>query len=174
MDESMELRGQGFVLRRWRAGDLPSLVLHADDDEVARRVSDSFPHPYTEADGIAFLGGQVVDLTQPVLAIEIDGQACGGIAARVGRGERAHSAELGYWLARKHWGRGLMTQAVATYLPWAIVEYQLLRVQAFTLDFNLASARVLLKSGFIEEGVEHRAVMKQGELHDLRRFALLP
>jgi RimJ/RimL family protein N-acetyltransferase len=116
----------------------------------------------------------VVDLAQPVLAIEIDGQACGGIGARVAQGERRHSAELGYWLARRHWGRGLMTQVVAAYLPWVVAQYRLLRVQAFTLDFNQASARVLLKSGFVEEGIERRAVMKQGQLHDLRRFALLP
>ncbi|MET0290266.1 MAG: GNAT family protein [Pseudoxanthomonas sp.] len=174
MDASFELHAGGFILRRWRRDDLPALVRHADDAEVARRVSDRFPHPYTQADGIAFLEGRVVDLSQPVLAIEIDGQACGGIGARVGAGERLHSAELGYWLARAHWGRGLMTQAVATYLPWVIAHYQLMRVQAFTLDFNAASARVLRKSGFEEEGVERRAVIKHGQLHDLRRFALLP
>ena len=66
---------------------------------IVRGLSDRFPHPYTRADGEAFLAGRIVDLDAPVLAIEIDGEACGSIGVRhEAGGERAHSAELGYWL----------------------------------------------------------------------------
>ncbi|HEY9541436.1 MAG TPA: GNAT family N-acetyltransferase, partial [Luteimonas sp.] len=85
-------------LRPWRADDLDSLLLHADDEQVSRGTSDRFPFPYTRADGGAFLAGHVVDLDAPVFAIEIDGQACGGIGVRPGQDERRHTAELGYWL----------------------------------------------------------------------------
>src|SRR3546814_20721925 len=49
-------------LRAWRADDLDSLRLHADDEQVSRGTSDRFPFPYTRADGGAFLAGHVVDL----------------------------------------------------------------------------------------------------------------
>lgn len=165
------LRGDGFVLRRWRRDDLESLLMHANDIRIVRGLSDRFPHPYTRADGERFLAGEVVDLADPVFAIEIGGQACGGIGARPGQGERRHGAELGYWLGQAHWGRGLMTRVVALYAPWVMRGLSLHRLQATVLDNNPASARVLLKNGFEEEGTQRCAVVKFGELHDLRVFA---
>lgn len=165
------LQGEGFVLRPWRETDLESLLAHADDEQVARGVSDRFPFPYTRADGEAFLAGRVVDLADPVLAIEIDGRACGGIGARPGTGERAHSAEFGYWLGRAHWGKGTMTRAVSVFAPWVMRELALYRLHATVLGFNIGSAQVLRRNGFLEEGVQRAAVFKRGVLHDLRMFA---
>ncbi|WP_149196078.1 GNAT family N-acetyltransferase [Luteimonas suaedae] len=169
--DGIRLGGDGFVLRRWRRDDLDALVRHADDARVARAVSDRFPHPYTREDGIRFLSGEVVDLSQPVFAIEIGGEACGGIGARPGSGERARSAEFGYWLGHAHWGRGTMTRVVAAFAPWMMRELALHRLFATVLDGNPASARVLEKNGFVEEGVQRCAVLKHGRLHDLRVFA---
>jgi RimJ/RimL family protein N-acetyltransferase len=159
-------------LRPWRAGDLESLLLHANDEQVSRGTSDRFPFPYTRADGEAFLAGRVVDLDAPVFAIEIDGCACGGIGVRPGQGERRYTAELGYWLGRSYWGRGHVTRIVGTFAPWVMDALSLYRLHATVLDFNAASARVLLKNGFIEEGTQRNAVFKRGRLHDLRVFAL--
>ena len=164
------LQGDGFVLRPWRATDLDSLVRHADDPQVARGVSDRFPSPYTREDGEAFLSGQVIDLSTPVFAIEIDGEACGSIGVHRLAGERAVGAELGYWLGRAHWGRGVMTQVVAAFAPRVEGALGVLRLQATVLDFNVGSARVLEKNGFVEEGRLRCAVRKRGRLHDLRVF----
>lgn len=170
--ESRELAiAEGIRLRPWRADDLDALVRHANDEQVSRGLADRFPFPYTREDGVAFLAGHVVDLQGPVFAIEIDGEACGGIGARLGSGERRHVAELGYWLGRMHWGRGIMTRTVRTYESWLMDEFRLYRLQATVLDFNFGSARVLQKNGFVEEGLQRAAVFKRGELHDLRIFA---
>lgn len=169
----VRLAGEGFVLRPWRNDDLEALLKHADDPRVPRGLSDRFPHPYTRADGEAFLEGRVVDPADPLLAIEIGGEACGGIALRLGSGERAHGGELGYWLGREHWGRGWMTRVVAAYLDWAVPEVGLQRVEASVLDSNPASARVLEKNGFCEEGLRRSVVRKPDGLHDLRMFARL-
>lgn len=171
--DGVRLAGDGFVLRRWRPGDLDALLRHADDAAVVRGLSDRFPHPYTRADGEAFLAGRVVDLDAPVLAIEIRGEACGGIGIRRLAGDRAHGAELGYWLGRVHWHRGVMRAVVARYLPWLVDALALSRVQASVLDTNPASARVLVANGFAEEGVLRAAVRKPDGLHDLRVFSRL-
>lgn len=164
-------QGEGFLLRPWRRDDLDSLVAHADDAEVSRGLSDRFPYPYTRQDGERFLEGQVVDLDHPVFAIEVGGRAVGGIGAHPGRGERAHGAEFGYWLGRPLWGAGLMTRVVGAFAPWAMRHLALYRLYATVLDGNPASARVLAKNGFEEEGVQRCAVYKHGRLHDLRVFA---
>ncbi|MCL1553094.1 GNAT family N-acetyltransferase [Xanthomonas nasturtii] len=168
MHELLTLQEEGFVLRRWRQDELDALLQHANDPLVPRGLSERFPHPYTRADGEAFLAGRVVDLQHPLLAIEIDGQACGTIAVRPGQGERRFSAELGYWIGRTHWGRGWMTRIVGTYVAWAMQALPLYRVQATVLDTNPASATVLLRNGFVEEGVSRCALMKPDGLHDLR------
>jgi RimJ/RimL family protein N-acetyltransferase len=169
----VRLVGDGFLLRRWGGEDLEALLRHANDARVSRGVSDRFPFPYTRKDGEDFLAGKVVDLNDPVLAIEIGGEACGGIGIRPGAGERSHGAELGYWLGHAHWGRGVMTRTMAMYVPWVMDQLSLLRLQATVLDINPASARVLLKNGFSEEGTMRGAVMKHDGLHDLRLFGRL-
>ena len=165
------IEGDGFLLRPWRASDLDALVRHADDEQVARGVSDRFPFPYTREDGERFLAGKVIDLRDPVFAIEIDGEACGGIGAHAGKGERSQAAEFGYWLGRAHWGKGTMTRAVALFAPWVMHELRLYRLYATVLAFNIGSAQVLRRNGFMEEGVQRAAVFKRGVLHDLRMFA---
>jgi len=164
-------RGDGFVLRPWRLDDLDSLVAHANDEQVSRGLADRFPYPYTREDGERFLSGGVIDMAEPVFAIEVDGRACGGIGAHPGKGERAHSAEFGYWLGRSLWGAGLMTRVVAAFAPWAMNELALYRLYATVFDHNPGSARVLLKNDFTEEGAQRCAVVKRGQLHDLRVFA---
>lgn len=165
--------GDDIRLRPWRASDLDALLRHADDERIPRGLSDRFPHPYTRADGEAFLSGRVIELSDPVFAIEIDGEACGGIGAHPFRGERSVGAEFGYWLGHAHWGRGVMTRVVAAFAPWAMAALALERLQAGVLDFNLGSARVLQKNGFVEEGLLRHAVRKRGRLHDLRMFGRL-
>src|SRR5690606_14622045 len=114
-----------------RGSDLDALLRHADDPAIVRGLSERFPNPYTRADGEAFLAGRVVDFSLPVLAIEIDGEACGGIGVGHRPGaERGHAAELGYWLGRAHWNRGVMRRVVALYLPWVMDALSLSRVQA--------------------------------------------
>jgi RimJ/RimL family protein N-acetyltransferase len=165
------LPGDGFILRPWRMDDLDALVRHANDEQVSRAVGDRYPYPYTREDGLKFLAGEVVDLDQPVFAIEVEGEACGGIGARPGVGERACGAEFGYWLGRARWGQGLMTRVVGTFAPWVMRELALHRLAATVQDDNPASAAVLLRNGFVEEGIQRCAVIKRGQLHDLRVFA---
>lgn len=114
-----------------------------------------------------------MDFSDPVFAIEVGGEACGGIGARRLPGNRDVGAEFGYWLGRAHWGRGVMTRVVAAYAPWVMSALGVARLQAVVLDFNAASARVLEKNGFVLEGVLRKAIRKHGRLHDLHLYARL-
>ncbi|PZU27243.1 MAG: GNAT family N-acetyltransferase [Stenotrophomonas sp.] len=167
------LLGGRVRLRPWQAGDLDALLEHANDAAVSRGLSTRFPYPYTRADGEAFLAGQVLDLRGQVFALEIDGLACGGIGVTQGKDERRHSASLGYWLGQRYWGQGIMTTVVGAYVPWVMDTLALARLSAQVMAGNPASARVLLKNGFAEEGTERQSVFKDGQLHDMRCFALI-
>ena len=81
-----------------------------------------------------------------------DKQVIGMISARAA-GEKW---ELGYVLARIHWERGYMTEAVKEIIAWAMRQRKIYRIWAVCDVDNLASARVMEKAGMQREGVLRR------------------
>ena len=158
------------LLRAWRPGDLDSLVASASDESVSRGLRDRFPYPYTGNDGRAWLA-RAVDESDRAWAVEIDGAAVGGVSLHPGSDVHRHSAELGYWLGQRYWGRGIMTSIIGIFTAQAMDAFTLYRVFATVYANNPASARVLEKCGFVREGVQKSAVVKRGELLDVFLYA---
>ncbi|MDQ3101610.1 MAG: GNAT family N-acetyltransferase, partial [Bacteroidota bacterium] len=101
-----------FQLRPWRITDLPALVRNANDADIAAYMTDTFPHPYTMETGEIFLQRVIVEPPVKVLAIEIEEEAAGSIGIFPQQDIFRQNAELGYWLAKKHWGQGIMSAVV--------------------------------------------------------------
>jgi RimJ/RimL family protein N-acetyltransferase len=163
----MELDAKLCRLRPWRLDDLPSLVRHANDWEVAKNLRDVFPHPYTEDAGRGFLERCMRETADLMFAIEANGEAVGGIGLHPGGDVARASAELGYWLGRAHWGQGLATAALTALVEYAFAELPYCRLHAHAFADNRSSQRVLEKAGFAKEGVLPLAVLKAGRLHDM-------
>lgn len=160
------------VLRPWDLGDAPSLVRHADSYRVWRGVRDRFPHPYTRAeadDWIAFARRQE---PQTQFAIEVLGEAVGGIGLQLRSDIERCSAEVGYWLGESAWGRGVATVAVRAITRYGFEELGLTRVFAVPFTHNPASTRVLEKAGYVREGVMRRSAIKEGVVHDQVLYAI--
>ncbi len=83
------------------------------------------------------------------------------------------TAELGYYVVRRLWGRGVCTEAVRQICRFAFAETDLLRVYAEPFDDNAASCRVLEKAGFRLEGVMRHSAVKNGVVRDMRLYSLL-
>jgi len=162
----MEIRLDSCVLRPWRAGDEPSLVRHADDYDVWRNLRDRFPHPYTHQDAREWL--ELNEGQEPLLnfAVEVDGAAVGGIGLVPGRDIYRLAAEIGYWLGREFWGRGIMTGAVRAVSTYAFDTLDLVRLFACVFDGNEASIRVLQNAGYHFEARLKRSVVKEDQLCD--------
>jgi [ribosomal protein S5]-alanine N-acetyltransferase len=160
------------VLRPWREGDGPSLVRYADSYEVWRRLRDSFPHPYTRADAewwIAFVKQQD---PQTHFAIEVRGEATGGIGLKLGSDIERRSAEMGYWLGEDLWGRGIATVAVRAVTEYGFEALHLTRIFAVPFANTSASIRVLEKCGYVHEGTMRRSAIKEGFVIDQELYAL--
>lgn len=97
----------------------------------------------------------------------LDGQAIAGTLSvgDVIRGS-LELANLGYWVDRARYGRGLATAAVAEACAFAFGEAGLHRLEAGTLPENLASQRVLEKNRFNRYGVGRGLVRIAGEWRD--------
>ncbi len=82
-------------------------------------------------------------------------------------------ASIGYDLARAYWGQGLMTEAVRAMVDFGFDSMNLNRIEADADGRNPASARVLHKVGFRDEGIQHEQFFENGSFYDLHLFALL-
>jgi RimJ/RimL family protein N-acetyltransferase len=165
------MQGRLCTLRPWAAGDAAALVRHADDYEVARQLRDRFPHPYRPEDARAFL--RVVVPVEPAtnFAIEVGGEACGGLGFVRGHDIERFSAEVGYWLGRSCWGRGIATEALCLITDYAFERLGLLRLFALPFEDNAASIRVLEKAGFQREGRLRSSCVKFGQPRDQALYA---
>lgn len=164
-----EITGNGFVLRPWREGDEESLARHGDDAGVADNLRDGFPQPYTIEDARTFIRLA----PEGHLAIEVDGQAVGGIGFTPGRDVERLSAEVGYWLGRAYWGRGITTLAVRQLADHLFATTPIIRLFATPYASNRASMRVLEKAGFTHLTTLHRAAVKHGRIVDMEYYELL-
>ncbi len=169
----MDLALAAGRIRSWRPGDAPSLSRHADNRKIWLNVRDHFPHPYTLADAEAWIEGAAATRPETQFAIEVDGEAAGGIGVFLQDDVGRRSAELGYWLGEAHWTRGLMTDAVRRFTAYAFDAYDLLRIYALVFEWNPASCRVLEKAGFLLEGRLRRAVVKDGTVMDQWVYAVI-
>jgi RimJ/RimL family protein N-acetyltransferase len=86
------------------------------------------------------------------------------------------TVDLGYVLAREHWGKGLMAEAVSDLGKAALALPSIFRVQAFCDTDNSQSRRTLEKAGFAREGTLHRWVIHPNvspEPRDCYMYALV-
>ena len=169
----MELVLDGCRIRSWRPGDAPSLSRHASSRKVWLNVRDHFPHPYTVADAERWVELATTTAPETQFAIEVDGEAAGGIGLFLKQDVERRGAEIGYWLGEAHWGRGLMTGIVREFTAWAFDEFDLLRIFAVVFEWNPASCRVLEKAGYTLEGRLRRAVVKDGHVLDQFLYAVV-
>jgi ribosomal-protein-alanine N-acetyltransferase len=84
--------------------------------------------------------------------------------------DRGH---ITYQLARRAWGRGLATEAVRAMVGFGHGAAGLNRIEAVVVPENEASARVLRKAGFDDEGLLRGYGRWGGRYHDLRMFSLV-
>ncbi len=82
-------------------------------------------------------------------------------------------AELAFDLARAHWCKGLMRQAVAAVLEWTFRQDQIDRVHAYVRVDNRRSAGLLERSGVVREGCLRSFRLCRGQPHDFFVFSLL-
>ncbi|MFA5122650.1 GNAT family N-acetyltransferase [Zavarzinia sp.] len=102
-----------------------------------------------------------------------DGALLGGISLSNVRRGVTQSCALGYWMGRRHAGRGLMTEAVRGVIVHVFETMRLHRMEAACLPSNEASKAVLRKAGFSEEGLARKYLRINGEWRDHLLFAML-
>ena len=167
----MEINCAHCLLRPLIPSDAASLAQHANDRDVWLNLRDRFPHPYTLTDAESYIGVVAGRAEQFSFGIVIDGNAVGSISLIPGADIARRTAELGYWLGRPYWGRGVMTNAVGAVTNYAFDVLKLTRVFAVPFGHNTASCRVLERTGYAKEALMRRSAVKAGEVLDQVLYA---
>lgn len=137
------------MLRRMERGDIDVLLEEISDFAVSSMLA-RVPYPYRRDDAEAFLtaneatGGRDLPLT-----IVMNGRLIGGVGLSGIRAER----EFGYWLGRRHWGKGYATESGRAFLAHVFSTFDLEIVRSGAFIDNPASLKVQEKLGFERIGV---------------------
>jgi RimJ/RimL family protein N-acetyltransferase len=138
------MRTRRLTLRSLTERDAPAIAAMAGDWDVARMTS-RLPFPYGLPEAEAWLA-------------TLDDESAFGIIYRwrlVGvcgyRAEGADSAEIGYWIGKRWWGRGIATEAVPALLRHCF-DIGISQVVCSHFADNPASGRVIAKLGFTPTG----------------------
>jgi RimJ/RimL family protein N-acetyltransferase len=170
--EPTELRTDRLLLRPFRFDDLDDVLAYATDEKWAHYLF-AIPQPYTGRNGEEFVARAVLTdwEKEPMFAIVLDGKVVGGINLKVDKGHEL--AELGYSIAREHWGQGLATEAGRAVIGWGFPACDLQKIFARADANNRGSWRVMEKLCMTREGLlrEHRLV--RGERGDEVIYGLL-
>ena len=131
-------------LRDVTEADLPIFFEHQLDPEATRMAA--FPARDRDA-FMAHWAKILADESVGKQTIVVDGQVAGNIGSWGALGER----DIGYWIGRQYWGRGVATRALAAFLSYETAR----PLYAHVAKHNIGSLRVLEKCGFVMCGEEH-------------------
>jgi RimJ/RimL family protein N-acetyltransferase len=147
----MFARTPRLLLRPGFPEDAPALATAIGDEEIVRNLATA-PWPYRMRDAEAFLA-KPRDPVLPSFLIFERGTGAPQLVGSCGLGRRpSGSVELGYWIARPFWGRGLATEACTALIDIARA-LGLQSVEGSHFLDNSASGRVLEKLGFEPLGI---------------------
>ena len=135
-------------------------------------LSDRMPYPYTEADADWWLGMVAENDGKEGVwrSIWADGQIVGSISVeRKDEGGQA-IGEIGYMILTPFWSQGIGTEAVRQICEIAFRELEMQQIVGNVFPENVASARVLEKNGFQQNGTMTGSIVKNGRLLDVKVY----
>jgi len=167
------IKTKKFVLRPYRMSDAKMITPLLNNWNVVKNLS-TLPFPYElehARDFIKKTNGEMKKKEPEnfVYVIEVDGKAAGAIGMH--HIKHGHKAEMGYWLAENHWGKGIMTEVVKKFMALVFVKFKLRRIYAKAYASNRGSMRVMEKVGMKFEGIEKKGALKKGKYIDLHVYA---
>lgn len=159
-------------IRQWRPGDAPVIVEALNDPGVTDNLRDGLPKPYTEADALKYIIASQEEGAY-AFAITEDGAEVGSIQLSRQGNIHSRTAELGYYVVRRCWGKGIGSEALRLACRFAFEQTDLVRIYAEPFVENAASRRAIEKNGFALEGIMRKNAVKNGRVRDMCMYALV-
>ncbi len=162
-----------IILRNWQEKDIKALVKNANNKEIWDNLRDEFPYPYTELAAKQWIIIANKDKPPTNFAIIYKGITVGGIGIIIQSDIFRINAEIGYWVGKKYWNKGIATKALKAMVNYSFETFDINRLYAHVFESNNASISVLKKSGFLKEACLKKSVVKNNKIHDCYIYSIL-
>lgn len=168
-------------IRPMHRKDAASMQRVANDPEVLKYMSLAFSYPYSIEHANTWVTmnlGYAVAVNFVICEAHAPEIAIGGIGFKPGSDVTSHTAEVGYWIGRDFWGRGLITEALEAITAWGFESYvgkdgqRLKRLWGAIFAPNVGSMRCFEKCGYVKEGVLVGHAEKYGVIMDEHVYGL--
>lgn len=156
-------------LRPLRATDVDAFMTWAGDPSVTRSLF--WDHYSDRSTAESFLKA-VAEAHPWFMAICENETPVGAITLDKRTGSGQCRAELGYVLARSHWGKGIATEAARIALTRGFTELAVVRIEALVDPENAGSIRVLEKAGMSREAHFKKYLVHRGQIRDRYVYAV--
>lgn len=168
----MHLSSGEVVLRPLQESDA-DLLASLMTRNIWNNLRDHVPFPYHKSDAEDFIKLCSKQSPPHTFAILYKSELCGvaGIISQTDIYRR--SGEVGYWVGEPFWGKGIGTKALEIITKYGFSQLKLSRLFACTFSHNKGSQRVIEKCGYRSEGIAKEAVIKNDQMLDEHRYALL-
>jgi len=142
------IRTERLILDTWQSSDWTAFRPIAQDPEVMRYITGGVP--WTDEKVRSFIDRQVkLYAERGYCRWKLTEQSTGEVIGFCGPGpwRDGLEPEIGWWLARRFWGRGLATEAAREALGDAFERVRLSRLISVAMPANAASRRIMEKLG---------------------------
>jgi RimJ/RimL family protein N-acetyltransferase len=164
------LEGKNVNLRVMEKEDLPLFLDWVNKPEL---IGEYNPLRQMSRDEIE-KGYEKRSLEQTEFIIEKeDGSKIGYIWHFCGPHPMGKMLEIGYFLIPSERGKGYCTEAVNIMLDYLFLSRDIVRIQAHAELRNVASQKVLEKTGFKREGTVRKSIFNRGEWRDVYLYSIL-
>lgn len=170
------IRTKRLLIRDWEAADVSAIQRYAGDRQVCRYMVWG---PNTIGMTRAFMRLKLRRMRiRPRRSFELGiarrdtGEIIGSVGLRL-KSAVNRDADVGYVLARAHWGKGYMTEAVRAILRWGFRAHGLHRIWATCDRRNRRSAAVLERVGMRREALFRQDDFVKGRWRDSYLYAIL-
>jgi RimJ/RimL family protein N-acetyltransferase len=176
MGLSTRLTGSNVALRKLAISDAESITEHISDKAIIKWLM-VVPYPYKKSDAVRFIRSRQNERrTRKSYTFGISLKGSKEIIGIIDFSDidwEDKKAETGYWVGKRFWGRGLMTEAVNLIAGFGFRELKLHKIYASVFAGNLASMKTLEKNNFRHEGILRDEIRKYGRWVDEYYYGLL-
>ena len=175
MIEQPRIVSERLVLRPFSLSDAPEVQRLAGAWAIADTTL-NIPHPYLDGMAEAWISMHAPnyesgELANFAITEKSDGTLMGAIGLVITR--RFQRAELGYWIGKDYWNRGICSEAALAVIAFGFEQLALNKIIAHHLARNPASGRVMEKAGMVHEGTLRSHVIKGEVFEDLVAYRIL-
>src|SRR3989344_6480638 len=166
------LKSKNIILRPYSTKDAQDLYENFNDIKVTQFMA-GVKYPFTLNRAKKWITrcqktAREKPIKEIIFVIEKNKKFAGSIGIKE---IEKHKAELGYWVGRRYWNQGIMTEAIKMVVYFSFKRLKLDRLYAYTFLKNKKSVKVLIKNKFKKEGLLRKHRIKEGKFVDMYLYA---